>query len=186
MSLPRFPRAFSVPGPFLPWANVCYRFPEGQVAYDQGLHYWTVYVREDGSSRFRMVGVVPAAHARRRDLQAGEGYAMDWMNAYREGAVQSAMGKGATDEKFAKSYPHLFDLMTVTLWKPDEVRQPSTLLVFTEDGLWKLCLNERDLQYTLWSTGQTFTEALQTMEKRLQAPTIEWRKARPQGQRRKN
>jgi len=163
---------------FQPWFHVDFRCSEGDVSFDEGSDLWLVYVRPDGESRFRLVGQVSASFARKHYLDGGEGFMMDWMNQFREGIVQSSKGVAAVDEKFAKSYPRLFDLLTVTTWGEGEVRTPSSLLLFCEDGAFKMCITERDLGYTLWSTGQTFLEALQTLEKRLNAPTVEWRKQR--------
>ena len=55
---------------------------------------------------------------------------------------------------------------------------PSTLLLFVEDGLCKLCLSDRDNDMVCFRGARTFLEALEGLERALQAGEAEWRQKR--------
>jgi hypothetical protein len=97
-----------------------------------------------------------------------------------ERLLRGAPGKGAAenagDPAFAKKFPCMFELMTCAILPGGEVRKPSSLLVFTEDGSWKGCLTERELEVSLWCTQGSFQALLEGLEERLTVPQPDWRK----------
>jgi hypothetical protein len=48
-------------------------------------------------------------------------------------------------------------------------------LLFTEDGLVKACLNDRDMGRTAWGSGATVLETIDMIEQKLVKGTMEWR-----------
>lgn len=68
-------------------------------------------------------------------------------------------------------------------WSDGSERQTSTLLLFTEGGLWKACLRDRALERSCWVTGRSLREVLEVLELGVASDRIEWRADRPQGKR---
>jgi len=61
-------------------------------------------------------------------------------------------------------------------WDDGQVRQRSTITLFIEDGLFKLCLNDREAESSLFVTADSFDECIKKLEKKLngsEAP--DWR-----------
>ncbi len=90
-------------------------------------------------------------------------------------AVNGAVSAKATDPVMEKQCPTLFAFMTETE-EDGKPRSPSSLVVFTEDGLWKACLSEKDASLQLWRTGETFQKLLGALEKALASGNADWRK----------
>lgn len=92
-------------------------------------------------------------------------------------------GAAAPDE-WAERYPGIVEMLTADHDPSGKPRQGATLLLFYGDSLAKLCLNDRDQGLSAWITALTLSEALDALEKGLQADTLEWRKPRPTGKQR--
>ena len=83
------------------------------------------------------------------------------------------------DPEFEAAYPALWEYLTVTSWGKDQPRRTSTITLFSDDGAWKVSLNDRDQGYGLFATGSTLENALETLEELLTAPAgPPWRKNR--------
>jgi len=82
----------------------------------------------------------------------------------------------ATCPWLSKACPALFEFLTVAELPGGEVRQTSTLTIFTEGGMWKACLNERDSEATLFGSGENLESCLDNLEERLKAPHVDWRR----------
>lgn len=72
--------------------------------------------------------------------------------------------------------PTLWDYLTESTYSDGTARRPSTLLFFCEDGLVKVCLHDRDLARSAWSTGKGEEECLATLEAKLVDGSVEWRR----------
>ncbi len=86
-----------------------------------------------------------------------------------------AKGLKSKDENLAKRCPFLFALMTELLDDADKARQPCSVVIFAEDGLWKGCLSEKNLDMNLWASADSLVGVLEALELRLNADVIEWR-----------
>jgi len=82
----------------------------------------------------------------------------------------------ATCPWLSKSCPALFEFLTVGELANGELRQTSTVTIFTEGGMWKACLNERDSEATLFASGENLEACLDNLEERLKAPHVDWRR----------
>jgi len=76
----------------------------------------------------------------------------------------------------ATSYPAVWEHLTESAWASGKPRTTSTLMVFAEDGLFKLCLHDRSSGRTAWLSGPSLTAALISLERGLEENTVEWRK----------
>lgn len=94
-------------------------------------------------------------------------------------AGSSAKPQAAFDKAFAEKFPSIHELMTSVVGVDSAVRKTSSLLVFTEDGVWKGCLTERDLDISLWCSGAGFQPMMAAMEAKLVSDVVEWRKKSP-------
>jgi len=93
----------------------------------------------------------------------------------------SGRQEAATDAQLARTHPTLFEYLTALSYADGTERQPCTLLVFTGDGEWKACLNDRDADAHLWASGKTLGALLATMEERLCDDCPGWRAKRADG-----
>jgi len=82
--------------------------------------------------------------------------------------------------------PNVWEYLSSESWDDGSPRQTSTLLIFVEEGLCKVCINDRALQRKAWMTGKTPDAAFVALDAALGAGNIEWRpdKAPTSGKRR--
>ena len=90
----------------------------------------------------------------------------------------AAGGRGAAaDPDLARECPGVLEYLTLTTFSDGSEREVATLLVFSEEGLWKACLNDRAEGCSLWATGSTLFEALGAMDAMLTQGTASWRRS---------
>jgi len=87
----------------------------------------------------------------------------------------SGVGPSLRDREFVKSYPALHEFLTLQAWEDGEVRVTGTLFLFVEEGMWKLCLNDRDAGCVAFVAAKTFTEVLSCAEEKYIADSLDWR-----------
>jgi hypothetical protein len=79
------------------------------------------------------------------------------------------------DEYFQSNYPALFEFICqVPDGAPEEFRT-SSLTIFAEDGLVKLCLSDREEGIVCFYSGETLEIACRGLEGQLQRGCAEWR-----------
>jgi hypothetical protein len=101
----------------------------------------------------------------------------DFLASALKGQTSIGVSDDALDPGFLVEYPALHQFMCRQTNPDGSPRRPSSLTVFTEDGLFKACLNEKDLGLALYASGDTFPGALLALETRLHAPKVEWRRS---------
>lgn len=84
-------------------------------------------------------------------------------------------------DDFAKKHPALWEYLTVDSYDDGTAREVATLLLFTEDGLFKACLNDRATSRTCWMSATTVGGLLGLLEEALQGDNAEWRTKREGG-----
>lgn len=102
--------------------------------------------------------------------------AVKYLKAALAAAGKGSAGKEPSDPELAKRCPAVAEFMTSLTGPTGESRQTSTLTVFTDSDGWKVCLNERDAELSLWAVGTSLMGALEALEERLTAPVVEWRR----------
>lgn len=76
------------------------------------------------------------------------------------------------------------EYITTDTWEDGSSRETSTVTAFSDDGVVKLCLNDRDRERTCWVSGRTLLEALIRLEEALRSGVVDWRRAgKPKGRR---
>ena len=86
---------------------------------------------------------------------------------------------GSELKKLSATYPCLLAHLTDPTWDDGEARTVSTLLLFTENGRWKVCLKDRNANASLWASGEALSEAMAAIEACLALGTGEWRSSKP-------
>lgn len=88
------------------------------------------------------------------------------------------------DPRFQKSYPALWEYCTSDQYPDGTRRQRSSMVIFFEESVVKLCLNDKDQLRSLWVTADTVEKVFSTADKALQTAHPPWRRdTRPQQQR---
>lgn len=86
------------------------------------------------------------------------------------------------DKDWSTRYPYLYCMLAQVVWDDQTPRLPATLLIFVEPtGVLKLCLNDREMNRSVFVTATTFAGALQTLEDGLQSQRLDWRTRRNSG-----
>lgn len=79
------------------------------------------------------------------------------------------------DSSFEKKYPVLAEFMQRRLWDKDKLRTPGSLVIFCEEGLFKVCLNDKDSCSVAFVSKKSFQEALEAAERGLKEDKLDWR-----------
>jgi hypothetical protein len=97
------------------------------------------------------------------------------------GPLQANPGpvRAPSEDTWAAHFPGLWEMLTLPAMPDGRAREGSTLLLFYGDSMVKICLNDRDNALTAWASGVSVQEALEAMERGLQADTLEWRAQKP-------
>lgn len=87
------------------------------------------------------------------------------------------------DPRFSKAYPALWEYCTADQYPDGSKRVRSSMVLFCEDSVVKLCLNDKDQARAIWVTADTVEKAFGAADKALQTANPPWRRdTRPQGQ----
>ena len=73
--------------------------------------------------------------------------------------------------------PALFEYLSGDRYPDGSPRERSTMTVFCEDAVVKLCLSDRDQGRTLWRSARTLEDALLALEGAIQDGTADWRRS---------
>lgn len=76
--------------------------------------------------------------------------------------------------EFSDRYPGIYEFLARQMYQ-GQSRQLARLLVYAEHGKATLCLLERHSAQIAFHIGENLTLALEGLEKRLQAGSVDWR-----------
>ena len=83
----------------------------------------------------------------------------------------------APDAGFSMEFPGLYEFLARFRLEGRD-RKCGKLIVYYETGRVNLCLSDAHTGQVAFHVGETFQEALEGVEKRLQAGKMDWRKSR--------
>jgi len=86
-------------------------------------------------------------------------------------------GGQPNDPDFNQRFPALFEHLTANRYPDGTARRTCSLSLFSEDGLWKACLNDRDQGLVLFVTEGRLDAILEGLELLLQEEFPPWRKS---------
>lgn len=72
-------------------------------------------------------------------------------------------------------FPALVEFLTLSVWEDGTPRALGTLTLFVQDGLWKVCLNDKDASRIAFVSGKTPDDALGSAEANLASAALDWR-----------
>lgn len=85
------------------------------------------------------------------------------------------------DEGFQKEFPLLWEHLVTNCYDDGSSRKTSTLLIFIEGTVLRMCLNDRDNNRSSFTTSETFADCLTELEARLAKKTMEWKRKQSYG-----
>lgn len=96
------------------------------------------------------------------------------------------LSRMAPETDLERMIPTVWEWLTTTAFEDGDSRIPSTLLILSEGGRVKVCLNDRASSRSTWKSGQTLDAALLSLDEALAADNCEWRESQgPPGKFRK-
>lgn len=95
----------------------------------------------------------------------------------------SKVPSSPVDPAFVQDFPTLAAYLGDDTWEDGSPRLRSTLILFAEDDLYKMCLTDKDNDMTLWVASKTMWGLLGAMEGRLNDPEADWKKRKAPTQR---
>lgn len=136
---------------------------------------WRIVLRREADGQVVSVWPYPwAMRARGYEELYTEAVVAIMKRRAREDA--NALGSPTKDgAKMAERHPNLTEYLTADKWDDGDERQTSTLLVFTDDGIFKAVLNDRAEERALWASGASYLDALDALEAMLASGEGEWR-----------
>jgi len=143
---------------------------------------WLAYTWHVWTGRVLKQALYPFELWKSLSREARERSVMSFFNKPSGGVPgKQAQGGKVEDPKSRKEAPTLLCYLEEAAWPDGELREPSTLIVFVEEGSFKACLSEKNTLKSLWATSKTFWGLLEALESRLTADTLDWRAQRPKG-----
>lgn len=85
------------------------------------------------------------------------------------------LGELLIDSDFTEEHPTLVEYLTLEKYEDDTPRLTSTLLIFMDKGVLKLCLSDRETNRTAFVTSPTVEGAFRILEEGLRDDTLDWR-----------
>jgi len=85
------------------------------------------------------------------------------------------------DAAFRDEFPNLYDHLFATTYEDGSGRMTSTMLIFSENGVLKLCLNDRDNGRSVFITATEFLSLFSVIETGLASNSLDWRSRRQSG-----
>lgn len=79
------------------------------------------------------------------------------------------------DPEGKRVVPALFEYLTAIQDPNGEPREGATLLIFSADGTFKACLNDRHTSSHLWTASPTLMGLMDAIEERIIADVPDWR-----------
>jgi hypothetical protein len=86
--------------------------------------------------------------------------------------------KPLTDPAFAGEYPLLWSYLTQNKWEDGTPRQTASILIFSDDGILKGMLRDREAGLCLWVAGATMDGLFVALEGSVGDPRADWRQDR--------
>lgn len=126
---------------------------------------------------------IPSAHPNVFEMSPEweEALVAKWVRKAVERQRSAAEAKSVEGAEWEASHPALWEYMSLEEGEEGKERITSMLCVFSEKGVVKVCLQDRQEALSLWASGQSLVEALDALEAVLQAGTGDWRAARGNG-----
>lgn len=92
----------------------------------------------------------------------------------KKSVAQSTAEFAVEDDGFGEQYPGLFEILSRQRYE-GKIRKTGKLLLFTDCGKASLCITDKQEGLVAFYKSGGFLEALEGLERALQAGTVDWR-----------
>jgi len=110
----------------------------------------------------------------RTQPRLGKGEAMALLR--RTGSIGSGPAVPAGDAEVSKLVPDLVEFLTGGTWPDGTPRRTGTVMVLSEDGVFKAWVHDRDGACSAWVSAGALMDLLDAVEKLLGDPVANWRR----------
>jgi hypothetical protein len=93
-------------------------------------------------------------------------------------AATSGATTAASYGEWEKKAPFLAAFLCDLLWDDGTSREPGSLVLFTQDGVWKGCLSDREAGLSAFVSCPTPGALMDALEKGLREDRLDWRRKR--------
>lgn len=90
-------------------------------------------------------------------------------------AAKVAKRRGASESAFTKTFPAIWEYLSVDTHKDGSPRHTSSLTLFVDEGLLKCCVSDKDAGEVAFWSAETWEELLAALEADLSAGQGDWR-----------
>lgn len=112
---------------------------------------------------------------KRRSEAAGQGVIEMAIRKPKPGEYNGPVEDPFKDGAFQGDWPTLYEYLFMTQWADGSFRHTSTMSVFTDNGIMKIVLNDRDNNRSAFFTGATWRDIFDKIEAALAGETVDWR-----------
>lgn len=91
-------------------------------------------------------------------------------------AAPQATAQDYEASPFTRDYPCLWEWMTLTRWENGEVRIPTSISLFLDEGRVKAAVNDKDMGRVAFVSGWTVEDVLRAVEEGLLQQSLDWRR----------
>jgi hypothetical protein len=158
--------------PGLLWAAGCWT-----ARVERGRDTYCVVVENQWSSKKVHVSMYPWEFWESLTMESRSEIARRLIARATEALKAPPGGHPCSDVELEKDCPVFAAFMTYTGEAGKKQRRTATLTVFFEDGVFKAVLKDREEDRSLWASCDTLTGLLGTLEERLNADPVEWRRS---------
>jgi hypothetical protein len=180
---PRFPVARAAAGGWFPRRVVKYDY-SSLLCAELGGYALVLVHKSTFTGRVLSQATYPRAYLGWFDDGAKERIMADFFNRPGPKAkAEAANGSVWADMALQRDCPVLYSFLTSLTWPDGAPRVLGSLVIFAEDGGWKVCLSDRDSSSSLWAAATTFEGLARALEGRLTEASPDWRQAKPRSKR---
>lgn len=103
---------------------------------------------------------------------------MQYLKKLAEAAKKRRVQLSDQEKKVNEALAAIREYCETAVWPNGDARSTSTLSLFTDDGVWKACLNDKAEDQVLFATGDSIWGVLEALEATLRAGTGDWRRSK--------
>jgi len=78
-------------------------------------------------------------------------------------------------------YPLLVEFLSLLAWEDGKPRTPGSVILFSEEGVWKACVNDKDAALVAFVSARSPEGLLCAINDGLASGGLDWRKGRQSG-----
>lgn len=91
------------------------------------------------------------------------------------GSITGRQGPSLNDPSWKEEFPETYAYLCDREYEDGSVRATATLLIFVDNGVLKLCINDRDNNRSAFVDCATFAGLLHALEDGLASGSLDWR-----------